>query len=466
MVDDKLQDECGIIGFWNRDNFDVAELLYLGLYGIQHRGQQSAGAAINDGGKIVYHKELGLVSEVFNEIVVRHLGNGKAGIAHVGYNTTAENLRENTQPFVFRYTKGQMAISYNGCLLNAPALRLELEQSGYVFQSSSDAEIIACLISRQRVKSHSIEESLIQVMKIISGAYSILIMTPHKIVAVRDSKGMKPLCFGKLDNSFVFCSESAGLDTIGAKMIRDIVPGEIVVADNDGIRSLLTKTAEKTAMCIFEFVYLARTDSYIDGISVYEARFEAGKKLALECPVDADVVMGVPDSGVTAALGYALQSGLPYAEGLMKNRYIGRTFIQPSQESRELAVGLKLNPIKSQLEGKRVVLIDDSIVRGTTSKKIVQMLKEVGGAKEVHMRISSPPVKYPCHYGIDTPDKNMLIANQMSKEEIAELIGADSLGFISIDALAETPVGAKCSFCYACFNGNYPLENREGHIDE
>lgn len=466
MDDDKLQDECGIIGFWNRDNFDVAELLYLGLYGIQHRGQQSAGVAIIDGGKIVYHKELGLVAEVFNEVVVKHLGNGKAGLGHVGYNTTTENLRENTQPFVFRYTKGQMAISYNGCLLNAHELRVELEESGYVFQSSSDAEIVACLISRQRVKCHSIEESLVQVMKIIKGAYSILIMTPHKIVAVRDSKGMKPLCFGKLDNSFVFCSESSGLDTIGAKMIRDIVPGEVVVADNDGIRSVLTKVIEKTAMCIFEFVYLARTDSYIDGISVYEARFEAGKKLALECPAPADVVMGVPDSGVTAALGYALQSGLPYAEGLIKNRYIGRTFIQPGQASRELAVGLKLNPIRSQLEGKRVVLVDDSIVRGTTSKKIVQMLKEVGGAKEVHMRISSPPVKYPCHYGIDTPDKNMLIANRMSTEEISRLIGSDSLGFISIEALAQTPVGAKCGFCYACFDGDYPLNKKAENTNE
>lgn len=461
MFNDKLQEECGILGIWNNNNFETAELLYAGLFGIQHRGQQSAGIAINDGGKIIYHKDLGLVSEIFNDIVVRHLNGGKAGIAHCGYNKSSENQRENSQPFVLRYIKGQMSMSYNGCLLNGQELREELEAAGSVFQTTSDAEIIAMLIARERVSHSTIEDALIKIMKKLKGSYSFLIMTPHKIVAVRDSHGMKPLCIGKIGESYVFASETASLDTIGAEVIRDVVPGEVVVADNNGIRSVYTKDGEKSAMCIFEFVYLARTDSMIDGASVYQSRFEAGKILAKECPVDADIIVGVPDSGLPAALGFSRASGIPYAEGLIKNRYIGRTFIQPSQEMRELAVGLKLNAQRSQVEGKRIVLVDDSIVRGTTSKKIVQMMKDIGGAKEVHMRICSPPVKFSCHYGVDTPNKEVLIANRMSLEEIAELIGADSLGFISNEGLLKTPVGAKCSFCSACFDGNYPLISGE-----
>jgi len=460
-----MQEECGVVGLWGQEGLDASAVLYLSMYGVQHRGQQSAGLAINDNGSIVYHKELGLVSEVFNDVVVRHLQGGRAGIAHCGQQTAANNLRENALPLVLRYTKGQIAISYNGCLLNAQELRLNLEESGFMFQSTSDAEIIAQLLSRERVKCHSIEEALRRVMDQLVGSYALLIMTPNKIVAARDPRGMKPLVLGKLGDAYMFASESAAFDTVGGELIRDILPGEIAVADDTGLRSLFVKSGD-TAMCIFEFVYYARPDSFIDGVSVYDARFEAGRILAKEHPVDADIVIGVPDSGIQAALGYAAESGIPYAQGYLKNRYIGRTFIQPSQEGRELAVGLKLNAVKRSVEGKRVIIIDDSIVRGTTTKKSVQMLKERGGAKEVHVLISSPPFKFPCYYGGDTTDKNTLIANRLTFDEICAEIGADSLGFISEDGLKNTPVGAKCGFCYACFDGKYPLEKKGGTCNE
>ena len=465
MEKDKLQEECGILGVWGQEGLSAADVLYLSMYGIQHRGQQSAGMAINDNGRIVYHKELGLVSEIFNEVLVRHLGGGHAGIAHCGYQTSAENLRENALPLVLRYTKGQMAISYNGCLLNAQELRESLETSGFMFQSTSDAEIIAQLLSRERVKCHSIEEALRRVMSLLVGPYALLIMTPNKIVAARDPRGMKPLVVGKLNDAYMFASESSAFDTVGGELLRDLVPGEIAAIDDNGLRSIFVNS-EDSAMCIFEFVYFARPDSYIDGVNVYDARFEAGRILAEEHPLDADIVIGVPDSGIPAAQGYAKGSGIPYAEGFLKNRYIGRTFIQPSQTMRELAVGLKLNALRSRVEGKRVIIIDDSIVRGTTSKKIIQMLKERGGAKEVHMLISSPPVKFPCYYGVDTTDKDMLIANRISLDEIREEIGADSLGFISEDGLKRTPINAKCGFCFACFDGQYPIENKGGECHE
>ncbi len=463
MSCDKLHEECGVLGIWNNNSFDTTEMLYAGLFGIQHRGQQSSGISINDGGKIVYFKELGLVSEIFNDVVINHLKGGKAGLGHCAYNTSKENLRENAQPLVMRYSKGQMSISYNGCLLNGQELREELENEGSMFQTTSDAETIAMMISKERIKHRTTEDALVKIMKKLKGSYSFLVMTPNKIIAVRDSHGMKPLCMGMIADSYVFASETAALDTVGAKFMRDVMPGEIVIVDSSGVKSVHTKTDEKTAMCIFEFVYIARTDSVIDGASVYQSRFEAGRILAKECPADADVVVGVPDSGLPAAMGFANASGIPYVEGLIKNRYIGRTFIQPSQEMRETAVGLKLNALRSQVCSKRIVLVDDSIVRGTTSKKIVQMMKDIGGAKEVHMRICSPPVKFPCYYGVDTPDKDVLIANRMTTDKIAELIGADSLGYISNEGLMKTPVGAKCGFCSACFNGNYPLDVKEEH---
>jgi len=454
-----------VVGLWGQEGLDAAEVLYLAMYGVQHRGQQSAGIAINDKGRIVYHKELGLVSEVLNDVVVQHLRGARAGIADCGYLIASENLRENALPLVLRYTKGQMAITYTGSLLNGRELRMELEKSGFMFQSTSDAEVIAQLLSRERVKCHSIEDALRRVMRQLVGSYAMLIMTPNKIVAARDPRGMKPLVLGKLGDAYMFASESSAFDTVGAALVRDVVPGEIAVVDDDGLRSGFIK-AEDTAMCIFEFVYTARTDSNIDGVNVYDARFEAGKILAEEYPLDADIVIGAPDSGLPAAFGYATASGIPYAEGFHKNRYIGRTFIQPKQTTRELAVSLKLNSIRSRIEGKRVILVDDSIVRGTTTKKIVTMMKERDGAKEVHLLIASPPVKHPCCYGVDTTNKEALLANRLSLDEICKELGADSLGFLSEAGLKRTPIGAKCGFCYACFDGKYPLDKKGGSDNE
>ncbi|NLJ87422.1 MAG: amidophosphoribosyltransferase [Epulopiscium sp.] len=456
FVDDKFHDECGVFGIYNSNNWNTAEMTYFGLYALQHRGQESAGIAINDNGTIIYHKEMGMVSEVFDDVILSHL-HGKMSIGHVRATISGESQRENAQPLVLKYTKGHMALAHNGSLINANKIRNDLEERGFLFQSYSDAEVIAALLSSERIKHHSIEESLVEVMKQIKGSYSLLIMTPHKLIAARDPLGMRPLCIGKKDDSYIFSSETAALETVGAKFIRDVKPGEIVIANEEGMKSIQTEAPKESKMCIFEFVYFARPDSIIDGAYVYEARLEAGKILAKEQPVDADLVIGVPDSGLTAAIGYARESGIPYGDGLMKNRYIGRTFIQPSQEMREQAVRLKLNPFKSQVEGKRIIMIDDSIVRGTTSKRIVKMLKDAG-AKEVHIRISSPPVYYPCYFGIDTPHRKNLIANHYSIEEIAKLIGADSLAFLSIEGLKKTPIGAKCGFCTACFDGNYPIK--------
>lgn len=453
----KLHDECGVFGIWNQDDFDTAHMIYYGLHALQHRGQESAGIAINDSGKIISHKEKGLVPEIFDEIVLNHL-NGKVGIGHVRYGTVADNMAENNQPLILKYTKGHMAIAANCALVNSDIIRKEYEDIGFFFQTTSDAEIIALLISRQRIKTHSIENAILEVMKVLEGAYSFVIMTPHKLVGVRDPRGIRPLCIGKKQNSYVICSETAALDTIGAEFVRDVRPGEIVIVEGENLRSLQTDVKCKSAMCIFEFVYIARTDSNIDNANVYKARYNAGKILAKESPVDADIVIGVPDSGLAAAMGYSEQSNIPYAEGFIKNRYIGRTFIQPTQELREISVSIKLNVIRSQIEGKRVIMIDDSIVRGTTSKKIVTMLREVGKAKEVHVRISSPMVKYPCYYGVDIPSSQELVASSYDVNGIKELIGADSLAFLSVEGLLQTPQNARCSFCSACFDNNYPID--------
>lgn len=458
--DDKVHDECGVFGIWNQNNFDTTHMIYYGLHALQHRGQESAGIAVNNNGKIILHKQNGLVPEIFDKKILKKL-DGQVGIGHVRYGTSSENSSENNQPLVVKYTKGHMAIATNCTLVNAAQIRKEYEDIGFFFQTSSDAEIIALLLSRQRVKTHSIEDSMVEVMKMIEGAYSFVLMTPHKLIGVRDPRGMHPLCIGKKEDSYIICSETAALDTIGAKFIRDVNPGEIVIVEKGNIRSIQTKVDCKSAMCIFEFVYTARTDSYIDNANVYRARYNAGKILAKESYVDADIVIGVPDSGLAAAMGYSAESKIPYAEGFIKNRYIGRTFIQPSQELREISVSIKLNVIKNQIEGKKVIMIDDSIVRGTTSKKIVSMLRDVGGAKEVHVRISSPTVKYPCYYGVDIPNKEELIANSHSIEEIRKLIGADSLAFLSVEGLLKTPENAKCGFCSACFDNNYPIKVKE-----
>jgi len=409
-----------------------------------------------------------LVPEVFNNTVLEHL-KGKMAIGHVRYSEGGSNYRENIQPIVIKYKAGQLALAYNGSLVNADQVRRDMEEKGAVFQANNDAELITNLISRYRIYSNNIEEALVKVMKDIKGAYAFVTLTANKLIGTRDPLGMKPLCIGCINNSYVIASESCALDAVGANFVRDVNPGEIVVIEESGIKSINTEKSKETGLCIFEFVYFARHDSYIDGISVYEARLEAGKRLAVEHPVDADIVIGAPDSGLIAAMGYSRQSGIPYGAGLIKNRYVGRTFIRPSQEQREIAVRIKFNTIRSEIEGKRIIMVDDSIVRGTTTKAIVQMLKNAG-AKEVHIRVSSPPYRFPCHFGIDTPSEKQLVASAYSLEEIRELIGADSLEYLSLEGLIKTPVGFKLgsksdselglkhNFCCACFNGKYPIE--------
>ncbi len=454
--DDKLHEECGVFGVYNNNGFDTARMTYYGLFALQHRGQESAGIAVNNNGTILYRKEMGMVAEIFDDYVLDYL-KGHSSIGHVRYSTAGSSLVENAQPLVLKYTKGHMSLAHNGNLTNAGAIRKQLEAKGTIFQTSTDSEVIAALLSRARIKYSSIEEALVEVMDEIQGAYSLLVMTPHKIIAARDPLGMRPLVMGELDGSYVFSSESCAFDALGVKLIRDLDPGEVVVVGLDGVKSIQTQEYRSSAMCSFEYIYFARPDSVMEGIEVYETRFRAGQKLFEEHPVEADVVVGVPDSGLGAAHGYSAASGIRLVDGFMKNRYVGRTFIAPNQELRERGVHLKLNPIRSQIAGKRVIMIDDSIVRGTTSRKIVNLLRDAG-ATEVHVRISSPPVRYSCYMGIDTPEREDLVASTHTLEEIKELIGADSVGYISREGLLTTFDGTKCDFCTACFDGNYPVQ--------
>ena len=457
MWQDKLQEECGVFGVYNNNEFDTSRMVYYGLFALQHRGQESAGIAVNNNGTIVYRKEMGMVADIFDDNVLDYL-NGHSGIGHVRYSTTGSSLVENAQPLVIKYTKGHMALAHNGNLTNADTLRKELEAKGTIFQTTTDSEVIAALLSRARIKYNSIEEALVEVMSIIKGAYALVIMTPHKLIAARDPFGMRPLVLGTKEDSFVFSSESCAFDALGVDLVRDVEPGEIIVISKEkGLESIQTNTKKQSAMCSFEYIYFARPDSVIESLEVYEARFRAGKVLFEEHPVEADVIVGVPDSGLGAAHGFAAASGIPLVDGFMKNRYVGRTFIAPSQGLRELAVHLKLNPIRSQIKGKRVIMIDDSIVRGTTSRRIVNLLREAG-ATEVHVRVSSPPVKYSCYFGIDTPERENLIASTHSLDEIRDLICADSVGYISREGLLSTFKGARCEFCTGCFTGNYPVE--------
>lgn len=453
---DKLKEECGVFGIFNNDHHDVARLTYYGLYALQHRGQESAGIAVNDDGTILYHKDMGLVPEVFNDVVVNHL-KGKIAIGHVRYSTTGASLRENAQPMVIKYKNGQMALGHNGNLVNAAELREKLEESGAIFQSTNDSEVILNLISRHRISSSGIEEAIVRMMEEVKGSYALVILTPKRLIGVRDPLGIRPLCIGMLDNSYVLASETCALDAVGAEFVRDVNPGEVVFIGEDGLVSIQTEVKAERKLCIFEFVYFARPDSCIDGASVHQARIEAGKTLAKEHPVEADVVIGAPDSGLSAALGYSIEAGIPYGQGLIKNRYVGRTFIQPDQGQRETGVRIKFNVLKNAVEGKRVVLVDDSIVRGTTTRRIVQMLKDAG-ATEVHMRVSSPPLKYPCYFGIDISSRKELVASKRSVEEIKEIICADSLGYLSLEGLLKTPVGAGTGFCNACLSGAYPMD--------
>ena len=455
---EELHEECGVFGIYGDDSLSPAYACYNGLLALQHRGQESCGIAVNDRGVISGHKNMGLVSEVFSNEILNSL-KGQMAIAHVRYSTAGGSVRENSQPLVMRYVKGTLAIAHNGNLTNAYEIRRELEYRGAIFQTTIDSEAIAYLIARERVRAGSVEAAVERAMGQIDGAYSLLVMSPQKLIAARDPHGFRPLCIGKLGNSIVFASETCALAACGAEFVRDVEPGEIVVADEDGLHSIRTCIPEKSkkSLCVFEYIYFARTDSEIDGISVYGSRKEAGRILAREFPVEADIVIGVPESGIDAAIGYSEESGIPYEKGIVKNGYIGRTFIKPTQKERANSVRLKLNPLRSVLDGKRVVVIDDSIVRGTTCDRIVKMLRNAG-AKEVHLRISSPPFIWPCFYGTDIPSRDELIAVKHTVDEICDLTGADSLGFFPPEKLGEMLGGKDCGFCDACFSGKYPTK--------
>ncbi len=458
---DNVHEECGIFGIYdNGDQLDVSRLTYYGLYALQHRGQESCGIAVNnrdeeDKIQILQYKDMGLVQEVFNPLVLKEL-QGFAAVGHVRYTTAGASRRENAQPLVSRYQKGAFALAHNGNLVNVDKIREELQEQGAIFQTTNDSEIIAQLMAKERIRTNSTAEAMMKVMTEISGAYSIIVMTPQRMVVARDPQGFHPLCIGKIKNSWVFASETCALDSVNAEFVRDVEPGEVVVVDKDGLHSYTDLCGQKSALCVFEYIYFARPDSVIDGASVHNARLNAGKFLAKESPVEADIVIGVPDSGLDAALGYSYESGIPYGVGFIKNRYIGRTFIQPTQEERKAALRIKLNAMRETIAGKRVVMIDDSIVRGTTCGRIVKLLRDAG-AKEVHVRISSPPFLNPCYFGTDIDNRDKLIACKLSLEETCSYIGADSLAYLSIEAMQNLVPECTRDCCDACFTGNYPV---------
>lgn len=450
-----MHEECGVFGIYAPDGkFDPAEVCYIGLFALQHRGQESAGIAVADEKGFRCHKDMGLCSEVFKD-GLSQLSGGKIGIGHVRYSTAGESQVINSQPIVMSYRGGQMAMAHNGNLINAQIIRSKLEEEGAIFQTTIDTEVMAYLVARSRTSD--IVQAIKRMMSVVKGAYSLVIATQDALIAVRDPQGIRPLAVGKLDDNFVIASESCAFDAIDGEFVRDVRPGEIIVIDAQGFHSHQTNLADDTALCIFEYVYFARPDSDIDGISVYRARENMGRKLAQACPIKADLVADVPDSATPAAAGYAEESGLPYKKALAKNRYVGRTFIQPSQSLRERGVKLKLNALKKNVYGKKIVLVDDSIVRGTTSRKIVEMLR-LAGAKEVHMLISSPPVAFPCFFGIDTPSHDQLLGSTKTVEDIRRLIGADSLYYLTKEDLLKTVEGAGCNFCTGCFDGHYPMD--------
>lgn len=450
-----LHEECGVFGIWSPNNSPLAETVYYGLYALQHRGQEGCGIAVCEDGVISAHKDIGLVGEVFDHSSLAQLPCGNMAVGHVRYSTTGGNERRNCQPIVVNHMKGRMAVAHNGNLSNAYELRRELELSGAIFHTTSDTETIAYIITKQRLVKPSIEEAVLASMDIIEGAYSLVVMSPTKLIAVRDPHGFRPLCFGKLpDGSYAVSSESCGLTAIGAEFVRDIEAGEMVIFSSNGVRSVKTHCNTKPKqVCIFEYIYFARPDSVIDGISVHNARLRAGRILAESCPAEADIVIGVPDSGLDAALGFSQASGIPYGIGLIKNKYIGRTFISPTQSSRTDKVRIKLSAVSETVRGKRVVLVDDSIVRGTTGGRIVSLLREAG-AKEIHFRVSAPPFLHPCYYGTDIDSEKDLIACHRTPEEIAAQMGADSLGYLPAERLGELIGSDDC--CKACFNGVYP----------
>ncbi len=458
---DTLREECGVFGMYDFDGADVASSIYYGLLSLQHRGQESCGIAVSDTQgpkkKVLTYKDMGLVNEAFTGEHISRL-KGDIGVGHVRYSTAGSSTRENAQPLVINYVKGTLGMAHNGNLINAPELRRELEYTGAIFQTTIDSEVIAYHIARERLNCASAEAAVGRACRKLKGAYALVVMSPRKLIGARDPFGFKPLCIGKRDNTYILSSETCALDTIGAEFVRDVLPGEIVtISPEKGIESDMSMAIpkEQHARCIFEYIYFARPDSHFDGKSVYNARIMAGKFLAMDSPVEADMVVGVPESGNVAALGYSLQSGIPYGQAFVKNAYIGRTFIKPQQKNRESSVQVKLNAIREAVEGKRIIMIDDSIVRGTTSDRIVRMLREAG-AKEVHMRVSSPPFLWPCYFGTDVPARDQLIAYNRSVEEIRQIIGADSLGYLEIGRLKEMVGGL--GICEGCFTGHYPMD--------
>ena len=457
-----IHEECGVFGVFSPTSADVAGICYYGLYALQHRGQESCGIVVNDDGIFVSQKDLGLVSDVFTPQSLSLLPKGNMAVGHVRYGTTGGNNRSNCQPVEVNHQKGHMALAHNGNLSNAAELRDELELNGAIFHTTSDTETIAYIITQQRLKTSSIEDALSASMEILEGAYSLVLMSPQKLLCARDPYGFRPLCFGKIpDGTVVVASESCALKAVGADFIRDVEPGEILLFTKDGTISRKEHCGKRPKkLCVFEYIYFARPDSVIDGISVQKSRIEAGRILAKAHPADADIVIGVPDSGLDAALGFSQQSGIPYGMGLIKNKYIGRTFISPGQSSRMDQVKIKLSAVEQCVNGKRVVLVDDSIVRGTTSGRIVKLLREAG-AREIHMRISAPPFLNPCYYGTDIDSKEHLIACKHSINEIAKIIGADSLGYFPVRELGVLTSGE--GYCSACFDGNYPTAVPQGN---
>lgn len=463
---DKPGEECGVFGAYDFDGHDISSSIYYGLFALQHRGQESCGIAVSDTegpkGKVDYYKDMGLVNEVFDEERLNRL-HGNIGVGHVRYSTAGASNRENAQPLIIHYIKGTLAVAHNGNLTNAVDLREKLKYSGAIFQTTIDSETIAYYIARERVQTKNVQEAVSRTMDKIEGAYALAVMSPRKLIGARDPYGFKPLCIGKRDNTYFLSSETCALDAVGAEFVRDVEPGEIVTITPNGILSDKSHClpTEKQGRCIFEYIYFARPDSRIDGINVYFARLLAGRFLAKDSPVDADIVVGVPESGNAAAQGYAMESGIPYGTAFVKNNYVGRTFIKPKQSSRESSVRVKLNVLREVVKDKRVILIDDSIVRGTTSDQIVNMLKDAG-AKEVHMRISSPPFLWPCYFGIDVPERHQLIAYNHTVDEICKEIGADTLGYLRLERLPEMVNGL--GICTGCFTGDYPIPAPEEDI--
>lgn len=452
---DSMHEECGVFGVYSTETRDVAYTVYYGLYALQHRGQESCGIAVAYANKVEYYKGMGLVPDVFSGEAMQNLPEGDIAIGHVRYSTTGASLLVNAQPIVFTGKCGKMSLAHNGNLTNTDELRAKLIEDNAVFQTTIDSEVMAMLINK--FSDGDIVRGVLKACEYFKGSYALVVMTADKLIAVRDPYGIRPLCVGKNMDDIVVASESCALDAVGANFLRDVEPGEVLVADSSGMHSYRIESAKscRPASCIFEYVYFARPDSVLDGCSVYRSRMRAGELLAKNFPVDADIVSGMPDSGLVAAREYSRVSGIPYAESLERNRYVGRTFIQPDQKMRENSVHVKMNPLRANIRGKRLILIDDSIVRGTTCKRIVRMLKDAG-AKEVHLRICSPIIKHPCHLGIDMQSYNQLIGANKTEKEICEYLGSDSLRYLTIEQLTESCKEAKNEFCLGCFNGSYP----------